>query len=66
MMLNLLVTVIILGLIFWLLYWLISQLPLPPPFAVVARVILALACVLVLLSLLPGLHFGNLSASLCR
>lgn len=65
-MLGLLITVIIVGLIFWLLYWALSQIPLPAPFAVVARVILALVAIIFLIGLLTGgggiggLHFGRL------
>jgi hypothetical protein len=53
-LLSLLVTVIVLGLVCYLLYWLIGQIPLPAPFAVVAKVLLALFVVLLLLSLLFG------------
>lgn len=41
-MLSLLITVIVAGVIFYLIYWALSQIPLPAPFMVVARVILAL------------------------
>jgi hypothetical protein len=53
-MLSLLVTVIVLGVVFYLLYWLVSQIPLPAPFAVVAKVLLGLFAVLILLGLLFG------------
>jgi heme A synthase len=53
-MLSLLVAVIILGVVFYLLYWLVGQIPLPPPFKVVATVLLGLFAVLILLGLLFG------------
>lgn len=60
-MLQLLITVIIVGLIFWLIWWALEQIPLPAPFNVVARVILALIAVLVLRGLLlGGGSFGEL------
>jgi hypothetical protein len=65
-LIGLVVTVVILGLVFYLLYWLISQIPMPPPFQVVAKVILALAAVILLLSLIPGFHIGGLGAIGCE
>jgi len=59
---SLLVTIIVLGLVFYLLYWLIGQIPLPDPFKTVAMVLLALAVVVVLLSVL----FGGLSVPKLR
>jgi len=53
-LINLLIWVIILGLVFYVVYWALSHMPLPAPFAVVARVVLALIVVVVLLSLLFG------------
>lgn len=53
-MLELLITLVIVGLIFAILYWGLAQLPLPEPFPLVIRVILALAVVIFLLSLLTG------------
>lgn len=56
-LLNLLAVVLLLGLIFYLIYWAVEQIPLPAPFNVVARVILALLAVVFLLSfLLGGFH----------
>jgi hypothetical protein len=52
--LALLVTLVILGLVFYVVQWAVAQIPLPPPFAVVVRVVLALAAVLVVLGLLFG------------
>lgn len=53
-LISLLVVIVILGLVFYLLYWLVGQIPLPEPFAVVAKVILALAVVVILLGILTG------------
>lgn len=52
MLLHLLVWLIIIGLVFYLLYWAVSQIPLPAPWAVVIRVILALIAVVILLQVL--------------
>lgn len=49
-MVNLLVTVIVVGLICWLLWWLISYIGLPAPFDKVARVLIALVAVLFLIN----------------
>lgn len=49
---HLLVAVLIFGLIFSVLWWAISQVPLPSPFAQIARVILVLIVVIVLIDLL--------------
>lgn len=59
-MLSLLITLIVLGLIFAVVWWAITQIPLPPPFAVVVRVIFALIVVLVLVDLLLGGSLGTL------
>lgn len=63
-MISLLITVIVAGVIFYLVYWALSQIPLPAPFMVVARVILALVAIIFLIGLLTGggfsgLHFGR-------
>ena len=47
-----LIWLIVLGVIWWLLWWLISYVGLPEPFAKVARVILAVAAVIVLINVL--------------
>lgn len=66
MLIHLLFVLLILGLIFYVVWWGISQIPLPAPFAVAVKVILALIVVLVLLEyLLPlagdtGVHCGRL------
>lgn len=50
-----LIWIIVIGLVFWLLWWLISYIQLPEPFAKVARVILALAAVVLLINFLLGI-----------
>jgi len=52
--LNLLVTIIVLGLVFWIFWWLLAKIALPEPFNKVATVLLAVAAVVVLLSVLFG------------
>jgi len=49
-----LLILIIVGLILYVVWWAITQIPLPPPFQVVVRVIFVLVCVLILIAyLLP-------------
>lgn len=50
-----LVWLIVAGLIFWLLWWLIGYVGLPEPFNKVARVVLAVAAVLVCIAALLSL-----------
>lgn len=52
MLIHLLIMILIYGLVFSLLYWAISQIPLPAPFAMVARVVLALVAVILVIELL--------------
>lgn len=47
-----LIYLVCIGLVFWLLWWLIQYIALPEPFAKVARVILALAAVVILINIL--------------
>ena len=49
-----LIYLIVIGIVFWLLWWLLSYIALPEPFAKVARVILAVAAVIVLINILLG------------
>jgi hypothetical protein len=49
---NTLIYVIVIGLCFWLLWWLVGYVGLPEPFNKVARVILAVAAVIFLISIL--------------
>lgn len=51
---GLLITVIILGLILWA----VEQLPLPPPFAMVVRIIFVIILILILVQFL-GLYGGG-------
>lgn len=50
-----LIYLIVLGVIFGLLWWLVGYCALPAPFDKVARVILAIAAVIVLISVLMGM-----------
>jgi hypothetical protein len=52
---TVLVYLVVAGLIFWLLWWLISYVGLPQPFDKVARVVLAVAAVLVVIGVLLSL-----------
>lgn len=52
---NTLVWLVCVGLVFGLLWWLIDYVALPEPFAKVARVILAVAAVIVLINVLLSL-----------
>lgn len=52
MLVHLLIWLIVIGLVFYLAYWVLSQIPLPPPFAVAARVILGIIAILVILTVL--------------
>lgn len=49
------VTIIVIGLVFWLLWWLLNFVNPPEPFKKIGSVILAVAAVLVLISILMGL-----------
>lgn len=49
------VLIIVCGLVFWLLWWLVEYVGLPEPFHKVAKVVLAVAAVLVLCGILLGL-----------
>lgn len=51
-LLHLLIVVIILGLVFWLIWWALSYLPLPAPFAQIARFIVVLLFAIILIYLL--------------
>jgi hypothetical protein len=61
-LIGLLVTILILGLVFGLLIWLIGQFPLPPPFAMAAKAVLALIIVIVIL----GALFGSINLPTLR
>jgi hypothetical protein len=51
---NLIITIILLGLVFYILFWLLGKVGLPEPFNKVALVLIALAAAIVLLSVLFG------------
>jgi hypothetical protein len=51
-LIHILVIVIILGLVFWLLWWAMNYLPLPQPFAQIARFLIVLIFALILIYLL--------------
>jgi|GEM_PF-2058250 len=54
-LINGLIWLVCIGLVFWLLFWLITYVGLPEPFAKVAKVILAVAAVIVLINFILGL-----------
>lgn len=65
-MIGLLIDILIFCLIAGLIWYVITLIPLPPPFHVVARVVFAVICVLILIQLLlgvtgagPGLYWGR-------
>lgn len=58
-LIGLLIVVLVLGVVCWLIIYIIDMLPLPPPFRLIAKVILALIVILVLLSQV-GLLDGGL------
>lgn len=51
-LLHLLIVIIVMGLIFWLLWWAMQYLPLPEPFAQIARFLIILIFVITLIYLL--------------
>jgi hypothetical protein len=57
-LLYLVIYILILGLVFWLLHYVISMLPIPEPFATVARVILGVVAVIIVILLLLQLVGG--------
>lgn len=56
---TVLLYLIVAGLIFWLLWWLVGYVGLPEPFNKVARVVLAVAAVLVVIGILLSLLGGQ-------
>lgn len=50
-----LIYIIVIGVIFYLLWWLLAYVALPDPFNKVARVILAVAAVVILINILLGI-----------
>lgn len=65
MLLHLLFYVLIIGLVFYLLNYLVGIIPLPAPFAVVAKVILGVAAIIILLELILPLAGPCTSRMLC-
>ena len=59
-MIDALVYILILCLIFGVIYYVLQMLPLPPPFALIVQVILALVLVLLLLDILLGGRYVGL------
>ena len=55
LLIHAVVYLIVLGLVFWLLHWLLGQIAIPEPFNKVARVVLAVAAVLVVIGVLMSL-----------
>jgi hypothetical protein len=53
-LIHVLIVVLVLGLIFGLLWWALSYLPLPAPFAQIARFIVVLIFALILINLFVG------------
>jgi len=57
-MLSILITILVMCIIFSLLWWIFSQIPLPPPFAQIARVVIVVIFVVWLLYLLLPMAGG--------
>ncbi|KNA31033.1 hypothetical protein ADU20_27305 [Burkholderia pseudomallei] len=58
-MIGVLIQILIAVLILGLLYYLVTLVPLPPPFALIARVVFIIVCILVLVGLFwypAGVH----------
>jgi hypothetical protein len=53
-LISLLVTILVVGLILWLILYVIDMIPLPPPFAQVAKVIVIIIGVIFLIKILLG------------
>lgn len=54
MLISLLINLIIIMLVLGVAWWIISIIPLPPPFAMIAQVILVLIALILLIDLLLG------------
>lgn len=68
-LLHLVIWIVIIGIIFYVLWWIVDYVGLPEPFNKVAKVIIALAAVVLLISkLLPlaGIRIGGWSAKTIR
>lgn len=53
-MIGLLINLLILVLVFGVAWWIITLIPLPPPFGLVAQVVLALILLIILIDFLLG------------
>jgi hypothetical protein len=53
-LLSLLLTIAIVGAVLWIIYWAISQIPMPPPFMIVVRVIFAIVVAILAIEFLTG------------
>jgi len=60
-MVGLLITLLVICLIASVVWWILTMIPIPPPFVWIVRVIFAVIFLIVLLDLLLGGGFGNLS-----
>lgn len=54
-LISLVIWLIVVGLVFTILWWLVGYMALPEPFNKVVRVIIALACAILLINVLLGL-----------
>lgn len=59
-LLSLLIYILVIGLIFWLLLWIIGYIPIPEPFATVARVIIGVVALIIVIMLLLRLVGGGM------
>jgi hypothetical protein len=58
-LIQIVIYLIVFGLVAWLLLWLVDYVGLPEPFNKVAKVIVAVVCVLVVISVLLGFVSGR-------
>lgn len=54
-LISLVVWLVVVGLVFYILWWLIGYIGLPEPFNKVVRVVIAVACALLLINVLLGM-----------
>lgn len=59
-MLSLLITLLVVLIVLAIVYWVFQQIPLPPPFRWIGAAVIGIIAIVVLLSLVPGLHLGAL------
>lgn len=59
-MLSILVSILVMCLVFGLIWWILSLIPLPAPFAQIARVVVAVIfCIWLIYLLVPYAGFGH-------